>query len=155
MGETSSIPAAQCNSRYCYIFEQQPSNHELDNPDLGGPVHPCERLIWVELMQLCHNCFSPSHPAEKCTAPSQCKCIDNLCQCEVKHSHNQLICGRDFFAAQKDFFKFFQLIYTAKRKIKKKYKVNSFDPTPNKTVIVMIFIKKIDKLYRRELGIIF
>lgn len=87
--------------RYCFIFDYSPGNHELRNcpywhdPALGGPVHPCERYIWVELMKLCHNCFSPLHPSEKCKAPSDCDCASKLCQCEINHSHNKLVCGGD------------------------------------------------------------
>lgn len=100
-GRRPPIRGMNGRCRYCFILDQKPGNHDLHNcpywfePAFGGPVHPCERYVWVEVIKLCHNCFSPSHPTEKCLYPSHCKCVDNLCQCEVNHSHSPLICGSE------------------------------------------------------------
>lgn len=78
--------------RYCYIFGRAAA-HYMHACDAFKSLPRCERIIWVEVLDLCHNCFSSFHSTEQCARPNGCSCKTRTCQCESQHKHNSLLCG--------------------------------------------------------------
>lgn len=82
--------AGRC--RYCFVMEKTDS-HGLHGCKQFRDLHACERLVWIIIFELCHNCFSLAHLAECCPAIDGCECKNHMCQCEVTHNHSSLLCG--------------------------------------------------------------
>lgn len=93
-----NMKASRC--RYCFVYAR-PCEHPLPRcpyfkGDRGdGPTNSPERIAWVEVLQVCHNCLGPLHAPEECPLASDCKCSSRICRCERIHKHHRMLCGRE------------------------------------------------------------
>lgn len=75
--DTRLPPFGRAHLHHCRVFRNQDR---------------VERIVWVEALGLCHNCFT-HHYGDHCEKPTGCSCQSGRCQCGSSHKHNSMLCG--------------------------------------------------------------